>query len=148
MKLLFKYLNFMELMGAIYEMKEKDLIDEDLLNQLFGQKLKIYIKFYEAYFEEEFGKNYAEKSNCPPAAKLLTHFEKGGREMTLFKWLDSKIKKLSWYDISLIKLSAIALVLLLAKYWPVLLSFEWYWYMLVFIAAAIPPLIKFYEKEE
>ena len=67
--------------------------------------------------------------------------------MNFFKWLDSKVKKLNWYDISLIKLSSIAFVLLLAKYWPVLVSFEWYWYMLLFIAAAIPPMMKFYGKD-
>ena len=67
--------------------------------------------------------------------------------MNFFKWLDSKVKKLNWYDISLIKLSSIAFVLLLAKQRPVLVSFEWYWYMLLFIAAAIPPMMKFYGKD-
>ena len=67
--------------------------------------------------------------------------------MKFFDWLDRGVKKLSWYDISLIKFSAIALVLLLAKYWPVLISFEWYWYALIGIAASIPPLLKLYGKD-
>lgn len=86
-KKLFELLNFMELMGAIYTMKNRGLISEDLLEQLFGQKLKTYIYFYRKYFEKEFlyqfddkGQNnckkYGEICKYPPSVELLRHFDK------------------------------------------------------------------------
>jgi hypothetical protein len=62
--------------------------------------------------------------------------------MSLNEWMNSKMEKLHWTDISLVKLSTAAFVLMLAILWPPLLSLEWYWYGLVFVIAAIKPLYK------
>ncbi len=56
--------------------------------------------------------------------------------------LDKKIKKMNWCDIQLIKLSVAGFILMLAKFWPGLLGLEWYWYGIIFVLAAIKPLIK------
>jgi hypothetical protein len=64
--------------------------------------------------------------------------------MRLFTWLNSRIQRYHWYDISLIKVSAAACVLLLAKFWPPLLSLEWHWYAAIAVIAALPPLKKLF----
>ena len=85
---LFDYLNFMEFMGTLYVMKEQGLMEKISLNQIFGQKLEIYIRFYELYFKNKF--NYDPRSgttqlgcealvhacDCSPALKLLLYFNK------------------------------------------------------------------------
>lgn len=67
--------------------------------------------------------------------------------MSLFEWIDSKIKAMVWYDISLVKLATAAIILMIAKLWSPLLALEWYWYGLIFIAASIRPMIKIFKKE-
>ena len=68
--------------------------------------------------------------------------------MSLMGWMDSKIKTMRWYDISLVKLTTAAAILMIAKLWSPLLALEWYWYGLIFVAAAIGPMIKIFKKEE
>ncbi len=72
LEILFKYLNFMELMGTIYKMKEDGLIEDNLLKNLFGKKLRTYILFYEKYLNDKF------PDDPPPAKKLLAHLKKEG----------------------------------------------------------------------
>ena len=62
--------------------------------------------------------------------------------MSFFMWIEGKIRRFHWYDISLIKLSTAAFTLMVAKFWPPLLSLEWQWYALIAILVAIPPLSK------
>lgn len=59
--------------------------------------------------------------------------------MRLFNWIESKIRHYHWYDISLIKISTAAFILMVAKFWPPLLSLEWHWYAIICIIAAIRP---------
>ncbi len=66
--------------------------------------------------------------------------------MSLKKWSDSKIKKMNCADIQLIKLSSMAFILMVARLWEPLLSLEWYWYALVFVLAALKPIIKVIRK--
>lgn len=66
--------------------------------------------------------------------------------MKLTAWVNSKIKKLDWTDIKLIKLSVAAFVLMLAKLWPTILALDWYWYLLISVAAAIRPYGKVFRK--
>lgn len=56
-----------------------------------------------------------------------------------FKWLNSKVKKMRWYDVSLTKLSVAGFILMIAKLWPPLISLEWYWYLVIGVLAAIIP---------
>ncbi len=66
--------------------------------------------------------------------------------MSFFTWADKEIKKYHWYDISLIKLSTAAFVLMIAKLWPPLLGLDWYWYLIIALVAALPPLSKMCNK--
>lgn len=56
------------------------------------------------------------------------------------KWLNSKVKKMNWFDIKMIKWSVAAFILLIAKLWPPLLSLNWYWYLIIGVVAMIRPL--------
>ncbi len=70
--LLFEYLNFMELLGTINYIREKGLIENDFVGNLFGGKLKTYVEFYELYFIGEFGC----KNDDNPANENCIHCEK------------------------------------------------------------------------
>ena len=62
--------------------------------------------------------------------------------MKLFSWIDSLIKKMDMWDIGLLKLTVAAFVLMAAKLWSPLLSLDWYWYCLVFVLAAVRPVLR------
>jgi len=62
--------------------------------------------------------------------------------MGLFSWINSRIKNIDMWDIGLIKLAVAAFVLMAAKLWSPLLSLDWYWYVLVVVAAAIRPVMR------
>ncbi len=62
------------------------------------------------------------------------------------KWANSKIKKMTLVDIKLIKLSVFAFALMVAKLWQPILSLDWYWYAVMFIAFAIRPCITMFKK--
>ncbi|MBU4284524.1 MAG: hypothetical protein KKA61_04540 [Nanoarchaeota archaeon] len=66
--------------------------------------------------------------------------------MGCFEWVNKKIKKMEWYDISLTKISVAAFILMVAKFWPGILALEWYWYAIIFVLAAIGPMIKIFGK--
>ena len=66
--------------------------------------------------------------------------------MGFIQWRESKIRKMKWYDISLIKLASIAFGLLLAKFYAPILGFDWYWYVIVIILAAILPIRRMLKK--
>lgn len=48
------------------------------------------------------------------------------------------------WDIGLIKIAVFAATLLGAKLWPDILSLDWYWYFILWIAAATKPLYSFF----
>jgi hypothetical protein len=48
-------------------------------------------------------------------------------------------------DVGLIKIAVLSATLLIAKLWTPILSLDWYWYLIVFILAAIKPLINFFK---
>ncbi len=66
--------------------------------------------------------------------------------MSLFAWIDSKVQKMKWYDISLTKLSVAGFILFVAKLWSPILSLDWYWYLIIGIVAAIGPMSKVFSK--
>jgi len=66
--------------------------------------------------------------------------------MCCFKWLSKKIKKMEWYDMSMVKLSTAAFILMVAKLWSGILALEWYWYGIIFVLAAISPMLKILKK--
>ena len=66
--------------------------------------------------------------------------------MGYFGWINEKVKKMEWYDLSLTKLSTAAVILMIAKLWEPILALEWYWYGIIFVLAAIGPCIKLFKK--
>ena len=62
--------------------------------------------------------------------------------MSIITWYNEGILKLKWYDISLIKLATAAFILMVAKLWSPLLVLDWYWYLIIAIAASVIPLKK------
>ncbi len=53
--------------------------------------------------------------------------------------------KIGWFDVSLTKLAVFGATLMLAKLWPPVLSLEWYWYLIIWVLAAIRPLATVYK---
>lgn len=64
----------------------------------------------------------------------------------LFDWANKKIKDFKWWDIALVKLSTAAIVLMIAKLWPPLLSCNWLTYLVIGVIAAFPVLCKMFKK--
>jgi len=55
-------------------------------------------------------------------------------------------KSFDTFDIGLIKWATAAVVLLIAKYWTALISFDWYWYVIAFVVFSIRPLMHMFRK--
>jgi hypothetical protein len=53
--------------------------------------------------------------------------------------------KAGWIDVGLIKIAVFAATLLVAKLWAPILSFEWYWYLIVCVATVTKPIITFFK---
>lgn len=53
--------------------------------------------------------------------------------------------KADWIDIGFIKIAVFAVALLVAKLWVPILSLDWYWYLIIAVAAAIRPFITSYK---
>lgn len=66
--------------------------------------------------------------------------------MSLMNWSSRKIRRLDVIDIALIKVAVIGLTLMVAKLWNPLLKLNWYWYLLIFVLAAIVPYYKILKK--
>jgi len=70
--------------------------------------------------------------------------------MSLMEWMEGSIKKMKWYDISLTKFSVMFFTLFLITVWPdfrnLVMRFEWYWYLALFILFALPVMKKMFSK--
>jgi len=66
--------------------------------------------------------------------------------MGLKKWMEGKIKKMNMCDMSCIKLGSAAFALMVAKLWQPLLSLNWYWYLIIALAATAKPCYKLFTK--
>jgi len=66
--------------------------------------------------------------------------------MGFFNWLNSNIKKLSWWHISLIKLSSVAFAFMFAALVPGVLGLAWYWYLIFTILLAVGPAIRIFSR--
>jgi len=54
--------------------------------------------------------------------------------------------KADWIDVALTKIAVFAGALFIAKVWDTILDLEWYWYLIVWIVAAIKPMITFFNR--
>ncbi|MBU0627929.1 MAG: hypothetical protein KKC75_01960 [Nanoarchaeota archaeon] len=66
--------------------------------------------------------------------------------MNYLKWMNSRIRKCTWVDMTFIKIGVIAFALMLAKLWMPILSLDWYWYLIIVLAASIKPATKIFGK--
>jgi len=57
------------------------------------------------------------------------------------KWADAKVKRMDALDMGMVKVSVFFLALLAAKLYSPLLSLDWWVYALVFVLAAIRPMM-------
>ncbi|MCP1715868.1 hypothetical protein J2T58_001739 [Methanocalculus alkaliphilus] len=64
--------------------------------------------------------------------------------MDFFGWMDSRMKILGWKDMALVKISVMGFTLMIAKLYAPVLRLRWYWYALIFVATAIPPMLKIF----
>ena len=67
--------------------------------------------------------------------------DKGDR-MDIFKWVESKVKKMKWYDISLVKLTVFFATLFLITAWTgfrdLVMTVAWFWYLLITLVLMLP----------
>lgn len=66
--------------------------------------------------------------------------------MSLINWSSKKIKRLDVIDMALIKIAVVGFTLMIAKLWVPILNLAWYWYLFIFILAAIVPYYKILKK--
>jgi len=53
--------------------------------------------------------------------------------------------KVDWIDVVLIKIGVFVATLLLIKLWNPILSFGWYWYLIIWVIVAIRPMKTYYK---
>ncbi len=68
--------------------------------------------------------------------------------MSFNDWMNNKVKKLDWLDVGLVKLSVFFFTLMLVAIWPEIAKLHWYWFLVLFILAALRPLIRAYSKKK
>ena len=66
--------------------------------------------------------------------------------MGCFEWMNKKVKNMDGIDIALTKLGVAAFILMVAKLWSGILALPWYWYAIIFVLAAIRPMVKIFGK--
>ncbi|MCX6801101.1 MAG: hypothetical protein NTZ73_02840 [Candidatus Diapherotrites archaeon] len=60
--------------------------------------------------------------------------------------LDKMHKNTDFWDMGFTKWCVFFFTLMLVKFWPVLLSLDWYWYLIATLVLAIRPLYHFFGK--
>ena len=58
--------------------------------------------------------------------------------MTLMKWLDARVKRMTFMDIALLKICVAAFTLMIVKLWPVITTPHWGIFALLFLLAYAP----------
>jgi len=66
--------------------------------------------------------------------------------MGCFEWMNKKVKNMDGIDIALTKIGVAAFILMVAKLWSGILALPWYWYAIIFVLAAIRPMVKIFGK--
>ncbi len=64
--------------------------------------------------------------------------------MNIIKWAEKNAQNMKWYHYSALKIGVASAMLLLAKFFPILLSFDWYWYAGVFLISYVIMLFGFF----
>ena len=63
-----------------------------------------------------------------------------------FQWINDRVKKLNCFDYSVVKICVFAAALLIAKFWPAILSLDWYWYAIAFAVTKGYLIARFFGK--
>ena len=58
--------------------------------------------------------------------------------MNLMKWLDARVKRMTFMDVALLKICVAAFTLMIVKLWPVILTPHWAIFALLFLLAYGP----------
>lgn len=64
--------------------------------------------------------------------------------MNILSWAEKRAQNLKWYHYGTLKIAVASAVLLLAKFIPELITFDWYWYVGVFVLTYVITLIGFF----
>jgi hypothetical protein len=91
----------------------------------------------------------SKKYKCPGCPEIHQPYYEGrrGEIMAGFSdWMDGRVQTLGWIDMGLVKLSVFAFALMVAKLWEPILSLEWYWYGIIFVLAAVPPIFRIFRQ--
>lgn len=64
--------------------------------------------------------------------------------MGFVKWANEKAKNMDIWDIGLTKFTVLFATLLIVKFWPAIVSLDWYWYLAAAIVVAIRPMYRFF----
>ncbi len=65
--------------------------------------------------------------------------------MKIFDKLNMMNKNMDIFDTGLTKWSVFFFTLMIVKFWPVLLTLEWYYYLVIFIVLVARPLYHFFK---
>ncbi len=68
--------------------------------------------------------------------------------MSILSWAEKRAKKMKWYHFSALKIGVASAVLLLVKFFPVLLGLDWYWYAGIFAVSYIIMLFGFFSNSK
>jgi len=64
--------------------------------------------------------------------------------MGFVEWANEKAKNMDIWDIGLTKFTVLFATLLIVKFWPAIVSLDWYWYLAAAIVVAIRPMYRFF----
>jgi hypothetical protein len=51
--------------------------------------------------------------------------------------------KADWIDVALTKIAVFTAALFIAKLWNPILDLDWYWYLIIWVLAAVKPIVTF-----
>ena len=64
--------------------------------------------------------------------------------MGFVAWANEKAKNMDVFDLGLTKLTVLFATLLIVKFWPAVVSLDWYWYLAAAVVVAIRPMYRFF----
>ncbi|HUV80823.1 MAG TPA: hypothetical protein VMW40_08420 [Candidatus Bathyarchaeia archaeon] len=64
--------------------------------------------------------------------------------MGFVEWANGKARNMDIWDIGLTKFTMLFATLLIVKFWPAIVSLDWYWYLAAAVVVAIRPMYRFF----
>ena len=63
-----------------------------------------------------------------------------------FQWVNDKLKKMTCFDYGVLKVSVFSFALLITKFYPNIMSFDWRWYAAVFFVTYLYLIVRMFRK--